>query len=95
MNYRLTAPAKEDLLSIWEYTTDRWNEQQADQYIDTLDTRFVWLTNTSSQWNPRPEMGNGIYTFPEQSHVIVFWELQSDIEILRVLHRRMDLQRHF
>ena len=39
----------------------------------------------------RPELADGADTYTEQSHVIVFWEYAGGIEILRVLHTRMDL----
>jgi hypothetical protein len=35
-----------------------------------------------------------VYTYPEQRHVIVFWEYEEGIEILLVLHERMELVRH-
>jgi len=39
----------------------------------------------------RPEIREGVYTYPEQRHVIVFWECEDGIEVLRILHERMDL----
>ena len=46
------------------------------------------------QWKERPELSEGVYTYPEQRHVIVFWEYEEGIEILLVLHERMELVRH-
>jgi toxin ParE1/3/4 len=94
VNYWLTESAKDDLLSIWDYTADRWNEEWVDLYIDALVARFDWLTKNVGLWKPRPEIGEGLYSYLEQSHVIVFWEQRDGIEILRVLHGRMGVQRH-
>ncbi len=94
MNYWLTEPAKNDLISIWEYTTDQWSEEQADRYIDALDARFAWLTTNEGLWKARSEIKKGLFSYPEQNHVILFWERHNEIEILRVLHGRMDLERH-
>lgn len=34
--YQLTKKAVEDLGNIWEYTVDRWSEEQADSYYRML-----------------------------------------------------------
>jgi toxin ParE1/3/4 len=93
MKYWLTEPAKEDLLDIWEYSAQQWNPTQADHYIDALTARMAWLTENTALWKPRPDIEPGIYSYPEQSHVIIFWERRETLEILRVLHGRMDPNR--
>ena len=94
MNFWLTEPAREDLLDIWEFTATQWDVAQADRYIEALEARFAWLTQHPGLWKPRPDIRPGIYTCTEQSHVIVFRKRNGDIEILRVLHGRMDPGRH-
>ena len=94
MNYWLTQPAKDDLISIWEYTANQWSEEQADRYIDALDARFTWLTTNEGLWKTRSEITKGLFSYPEQNHVIQFWKRHDDSEILRVLHGRMELKRH-
>ena len=34
--YELTSKAVEDLTGIWEYTIEKWSEQQADRYYNLL-----------------------------------------------------------
>ena len=34
--YELTNKAVEDLTGIWEYTIEKWSEQQADRYYNLL-----------------------------------------------------------
>jgi len=34
--YKLTNKAVEDLTGIWEYTIEKWSEQQADRYYNLL-----------------------------------------------------------
>ena len=94
MNYWLTDPAKNDLILIWKYTYDKRSEKQADRYIETLNARFAWLTANKGLWKQRSEIKQGLFSYPEQNHVILFWERHNDIEILRVLHARMDLEQH-
>ena len=40
----------------------------------------------------RITVSDGVDTYSEQSHVIVFWEYAGGIENLRVLHARMELK---
>ena len=35
-NYKLTNKAVEDLAKIWDYTFEKWSEQQADKYYALL-----------------------------------------------------------
>jgi toxin ParE1/3/4 len=35
--------AEQDLLDIWMYTFNEWGEQQADDYLDELDTAIQLL----------------------------------------------------
>lgn len=35
-NYKLTNKAVEDLEKIWDYTFEKWSEQQADKYYALL-----------------------------------------------------------
>ena len=94
MNYWLTEPAKNDLVLIWQYTADRWNEAQADNYIDAMEVRFAWLTQNQKLWKPRPEIIQGLFSHSEHSHVSLFRKRRQSLEILRVLHRRMDIETH-
>jgi toxin ParE1/3/4 len=95
--YRLSVRAEADLADIWVYSAEQWNLEQADQYIDALLSRFDWLCNNPPLWKPRPDIAEGLYSYPQQSHVIYF-RAPSDprglIEIVRVLHGRMEPARH-
>ena len=86
-----------DLTDIWAYSAEQWGVDQADHYLDALLHRFFWLLENLALWKTQPDIAEGIYCYPEQSHVIYFRTLGSDksgIEILRVLHARMDPNRH-
>lgn len=94
MKFRITRPAIRDLAEIGRYTRETWGEGQARWYRAAIATRLKWLCRNKTLWRDRPELHEGIYSYPEQHHVIVFQEYDDGIEILRVLHKRMDLARH-
>lgn len=95
MQYHVTSPAEEDLVEIWRYTLRKWGEEQADLYIDTLLLRFIWLTENPSLWKPRPELFPDVYSYAHKSHVVFFRASDDIMEILRILHEKMDFPRHF
>ena len=97
MSYRLSDPAEADLAEIWNYSAERWDVEQADRYIDALVSRFVWIIENSALWKPRPDLAEGLYSYPQQSHVIYFRACSDApdlIEIVRVLHGRMEPDKH-
>jgi len=95
MQYLVTSPVEEDMVEIWRYTLRKWGEEQADLYIDTLLLRFIWLTENASLWKPRPELSPDLYSYVHKRHVIFFCATSEVMEILRVLHEKMDFPRHF
>ena len=97
MSYRLTDRAEADLAAIWDDSAERWTVEQADRYLDALMSRFLWITENSALWTPRPDLAEGLYSYPQQSHVIYFRTRADDpdlIEIVRVLHGRMEPDKH-
>jgi toxin ParE1/3/4 len=52
------------------------------------------LTRNRPLWQVRFDIAEGVYAYPERSHAIFFRTWDGGIEILRVLHRRMDFKRH-
>jgi toxin ParE1/3/4 len=97
VSYRLSDRAESDLAEIWDYSAERWNVEQADRYIDALVSRFVWITANSALWKPRPDLAEGLYSYPQQSHVIYFracGDAPDPIDIVRILHGRMEPDKH-
>lgn len=91
MKFRLTRPAVRDLAEIGQYTRQTWGEEQARRYRSAMTARLRWLCRNRSLWRERPEIQEGVYTYPEQRHVIVFRKFGDGIEILRIVHERMEL----
>jgi len=94
MKFRITAVARFDLESIWDFTDQNWGEDQADLYIDLLMIRVTWLTVNKGLWQSRPEIRDDVFSYTEKSHVICFSEHSGNIDILRVLHGSMDPDLH-
>lgn len=94
-DYRLTNKAVEDLEGIWRYTFDRWSEDQADKY-------YTMLLDLCQNIAENPEIGKnydgirlGLLGLKANRHIIFYRKIDADlIEIIRILHGRMDLENH-
>lgn len=93
--FKLTNKAKEDLIGIARYTERTWGRDQRRLYLKQLDAMFHTLTKNPTLGCPCDDIKPGYYKHPEGSH-LVFYRLGNDstIEIIRVLHKRMDVAQH-
>lgn len=91
----VVSPAAEaDLAGIFAHSLENWGSDQAAKYIDLLVARFKWLTTNRSLWRSRDDLRPGLYGQYEGRHLIVFREVKGRLQIVRVLHGRMDPARH-
>ncbi|HHJ15754.1 MAG TPA: type II toxin-antitoxin system RelE/ParE family toxin [Gammaproteobacteria bacterium] len=93
-SYRLSPEAKKDLLAIRVYTRTKWGNLQAQKYIDALEKKCVELANSPHIGRERPEIKSGYRSLAEGKHVIFYRVSDGGIDILRILHGRMDIESH-
>ncbi len=93
---RLSRKAIADIDGIWEYTVQTWSEDQAVVYyrqiynaIQSLDSIPLFLEKKYDIVKP------GVLGYRVGHHVI-FYKRDKDgtISVDRILHERMDYQRH-
>jgi toxin ParE1/3/4 len=86
--------AEEDLINIWLYGYEQWGLKQADCYADSLDEQFKLLAASPEICRERAEFIPPVRIHRHGSHLIIYTANRAAIVIVRVLHYRMDLQRH-
>ena len=93
-SFKITVKAKEDLIGIARFTEARWGRDQRVSYLKKLDEAFNALAASTDLGRACPEVKSGYWKCSLGSHII-FYRLASDvsIEIVRVVHKRMDLLR--
>jgi toxin ParE1/3/4 len=91
---RLSVLAERDLLDIWQYSFQQWDEAQADKYLDELNEGFNLLTKNATLGLGRGYVREGYRVLFVNSHAIYYTIADSSIHIVRVLHSRMDPERH-
>jgi toxin ParE1/3/4 len=86
--------AQDDLDEIWDYTADGWGLDQAETYIRQLWKDIQTVADRPSLGRECSEVRPGYRKYPSGSHV-VFYRLTDDgIDVVRILHERMDYERH-
>jgi len=90
----LTEIARADLKSIRRYSERTWGSDRTTQYMaDLRDTMKGLLAGTVISRN-RNDLRPGLQMATSGRHRVFFEVDQSRILVLRVLHDRMDYQRH-
>ena len=88
---RITPAAKGRLADIWTDTAERWGEEQADAYLRRIDDTFRLLAANPRLGKARPEVRDGYFSFPVSKHVIFYMINGGFVDIIGVLHARMDV----
>ena len=90
---RLSPAAAADLDDIWQYTAEHWNADQADRYTDEIRDACHHLaagTKRGRAVDARP----GYLSYAISAHTIFFRAQDDALEVIRILHQRMDPDRH-
>ncbi len=91
--YFLTNKAVEDLSKIWDYTYEVWSENQADKYYDILIDSCKEISENPEKGKNYNEIDTNILGFKVGKHIIFYQVVKTNqIEVLRILHERMDLK---
>jgi len=87
--------ARKDLKDIWRYTYRTWGVEQADRYLSELNAGAVELGTTPNKGRDRALLREGMRSININQHVVYYTEAKGRIAIVRVLHRRMDVDEKF
>jgi len=94
-SFKITNKAREDLIGIARYTEATWGRDQRRLYLKRLDSSFYALTENPGLGRKCDEIRQGYLKYLEGSHIIFFRPgTDCGIEIIRILHRRMDVASH-
>lgn len=85
---------RSDLVKIWQYTYQEWGAVQADHYLRELEIVFTNLSSSPLLGRAIDEILHGMRLHPHNHHVIIYKVNDTTIEIIRVLHKRMDISQH-
>jgi toxin ParE1/3/4 len=92
--YVLSPRAQADIDEIWDYTADRWNDDQAERYTKDLRRAIETIARNPRKGRPCDQIRPGYRKFSIGAHVVFFRVVAHGIEVIRVLHQRMDFEQH-
>lgn len=93
LSLRITLLAQEDLKNIGRYTLKHWGLQQRNSYLSNLNDSVKKLLITPKIGAPCDEIRRGYRKFRENEHVIFYRINKCTLDVIRILHKSMDVER--
>ena len=93
-HYELSELSDRDLGEIYAYTFRQFGEAQADAYFSALEDCLIRLAESPRLGRAIDHIRVGYRRFEHRSHVIFYRETERGVLVVRVLHERMDPDRH-
>ena len=92
MNRVLFTPAaKRDLESIRDFSFENWGAEKAEDYLRRIFHSARELAERPNLGRSRDDVLPGYRSRRVGSHAIFFKVLDGGIEVIRILHQRMDV----
>ena len=93
--FKISNKAMEDLLGIARYTETTWGAKQRRMYLKMLDLTFYALAESPAHGIPCDDIRPGYLKKYAGNHVVFYrLGLGSTVEVIRILHKRMDVSSH-
>lgn len=92
--YRLTPAAQRDLSEIWDFTQERWDAGQAQKYIAEIRAALERIAADPGRGRSCDEIRPGYRRYSIGSHLVFYTVTADSVDVVRILHQRMDPTRH-
>jgi toxin ParE1/3/4 len=83
--------AVRDIDQIWTYTAERWGAAQAERYVRAIRDVCAALAAGEATGTDASYIGPGYRRIRAGRHIVFFRRAAGAVEIVRILHERMDL----
>ena len=88
----ISKKAVSDLEEIWLYTVEKWSKEQADRYYNLIFNEINYICRNVSAGKSMEHVRKGYLASKVKSHLIFYKIVNDTIEIIRILHERMDVE---
>ncbi len=94
--YVLSPAAQADLEQIWDYTSQRWNDDHAEAYVRVIQHAVELVSDNPLIGRSCDEVRVGYRRHTAGSHTLYYRVRAGEelIDVVRILHKRMDVDRH-
>ncbi len=93
--YRLSPLAELDLENIWDYTVATWSVQQAERYHTDIMDAVEALAKGAKVGRDASDIRAGYTKYAVGRHFLFYVLSDDGLDVIRVLHQQMDVERHF
>ncbi|MCF8379940.1 MAG: type II toxin-antitoxin system RelE/ParE family toxin [Bacteroidales bacterium] len=91
--FKFTNKAVYDLTQIWNYTLNKWSEDQADKYYNMLIENCKEVAINPDLGKFYSGVTKNLLGFKAGRHIIFYRMLEeNEVEITRILHEQMDIE---
>ena len=90
--YVISKKAVSDLEEIWLYTVEKWSVAQADRYYRLIFDEINFICRNSNSGKSMEHVRKGYRASKVKSHLIFYRVSNNTIEMIRILHERMDIE---
>jgi toxin ParE1/3/4 len=91
---KLSPKACADLDSIWDFTAQRWGVPHAEEYLRALGETMKLLAASPRLGLKIDNIRQGYFKFPAASHIIFYRVSPNAMDVIRILHKSMDVEQH-
>ncbi|NVO11189.1 MAG: type II toxin-antitoxin system RelE/ParE family toxin [Bacteroidales bacterium] len=93
MRYLISEKANQDIEKIWLYTFENWSLEQADRYYNLIIDEIEFISENFESGKSVDYIKKGYRASIVNSHIVFYKKSRKNIvEIIRVLHQRMDIE---
>ncbi len=92
--YVFSNEAENDLVEIYRYGFITYGENKADLYIEALKEKCQFIADMPDICPDRDEFNPPVKIYHHKKHLVIYLVETDFIQIIRVLHERMDTLQH-
>jgi toxin ParE1/3/4 len=91
---RFSPKAKADLDQIWDHSLKEWGPERAEAYIHTIRSILNLIDQFPAMAKNAENIRPGLLKYAVGSRVLFLRITDRSIDVVRILHQRMDYPRH-
>ena len=90
--YVISKKAVSDLEEIWLYNVQKWSVDQADRYYKLIFDEINFICKNKNTGKSMEHGRKGYRASKVKSHLIFYRIQNNTVEVIRILHERMDIE---
>ena len=94
MRVEFTPAAGRDIENIWRHSFEQFGLRQAEAYLRDIQHAAQTVADDPRRGRSCDDIRAGYRKFSVGSHVLFYRVADETVIVVRILHRRMDFERH-